>query len=98
MLDMGDGEMKQVPVIDEKDWYNFDHVPFWYETVGNNYWGTKYSGRKNLKTGGKEKDRFTVVLTISKWGKNLIAFIIFKCLSLLRDYRCRTTPQLTTIL
>ena len=81
MIDMGDGEMEQVPVIDDKYWYNFDYVPVWYEPVGNHSWGPKDSSLINVKTEGKEKDCFTVVLIISKSGENLIPFIIFKGLS-----------------
>ena len=39
MLDMGDEEMEQVPGIDDKYWYNFDHIPIWYEPVRNHSWG-----------------------------------------------------------
>ena len=98
MLDIGDGEMEQVPWIDDKDWYTFDHIPIWYEPAGNHSWGPKDSGCRNLKTGGKDKDCFTVVLTISKLGKKLIPFIVFKGLSLLWNYRCHTKPHLTNIL
>ena len=70
MLDMGNREMEQVTGIDDEDWYNFDHIPIWYEPVGNRSWGTKDIGRRNLNTGGKDKDRFTIVLTISKLGKS----------------------------
>ena len=64
MLDMGDGYMEQVPGIDGKDLYNFVHILVWYEPVGYHYWGLEDSGRRNVKTRGKDKDRFTVVLTI----------------------------------
>ena len=83
MLDIGDGEMYQSPGIYDKDWCNFDHITIWYKLVGNNSWGPKDSGRRNLNTRGKDKDIFTVVLKISKLGKNMIPFIIFKGLSLL---------------
>ena len=78
MLDMGNREMEQVTGIDDEDWYNFDHIPIWYEPVGNHSWVTKDSGCRNVKTGGTDKDCFTVVLTISKSGGNIITFIIFK--------------------
>ena len=69
MQDMRDGKMEQVPLIDDKDWYNFYHIPIWYKPVGNHPWGPKYSGRINVNTGGKDKDCFNVVLTKSESGK-----------------------------
>ena len=57
---------------------NTDHVPIWYESVGNYSWGEKSSGRRHVRTGGKEKDRFTGQLSIGKGGKKLIPFLIFK--------------------
>ena len=56
--------MEQVPGIDGKDLYNFVHILVWYEPVGYHYWGLEDSGRRNVKTRGKDKYRFTVVLTI----------------------------------
>ena len=79
-IDMGYGEMEQVPGIDKKYWYNFDRIPIWQKPVGNHSWGPKESDRINVKTGGKDKDRFTVVLTLLNRGKT---FTIFKDLSLL---------------
>ena len=40
--------------------------------------GEKSGGRHHVKTGGKEKDRFTGHLSIGKGGKKLIPFLIFK--------------------
>ena len=57
---------------------NTDHVPVWYESVANYSWGPKSGGRRHVQTGGKEKDRFTAQLSISKAGKKLIPFLIFK--------------------
>ena len=71
-------QMVAVPGIEDDHWINFDHVPVWIEGVGNHSWGPRDSGRRNVKTGGKEKNRFTVVLTITKNGKKGIPFIIFK--------------------
>jgi hypothetical protein len=59
-------------------YFNTDHVPVWVESVGNYTWGQKSSGRRSVKTGGKEKDRFTVQLGAGKGGKKLIPFVIFK--------------------
>ena len=59
-------------------YFNTDHVPVWYESVGNYTWGKKDSGRRTVKTGGKEKDRFTTQLGIKKDGTKCIPFIIFK--------------------
>ena len=80
------GDYANVPGIDDGDFYNFDHVPVWQEPVASTSWGEKDSGRRNVKTAGKEKNRNTVVLTITKSGKKLPLFIIFKgyCLSLFR--------------
>ena len=71
-------QMVAVPGLDDDHWINFDHVPVWIEGVGNHSWGPRDSGRRNVKTGGKEKNRFTVVLTITKNGKKGIPFIISK--------------------
>ena len=60
------------------DMWNFDHVPTWYETIGNYSWGPKDNGRRNIKTGGKEKSRYTTVLCIAKSGKKARPFITFK--------------------
>ena len=49
-----------------------------HETVGNYSWGKKDSGRRNVKTGGREKDRFTCQLSIAKDGTKLPPFIIWK--------------------
>ena len=54
-----------------------------YEHVGNYSWGPKDSGRRNARTGGREKLWITVVLAISKCGKKLIPFIIFKGMTFL---------------
>ena len=78
-----DEELLMVPCVEDSDSYNFDHVPVWYEPEVNNSWGPKYSGLRNMRTGVKEKFRITVVLTISKCGKKLIPFIIFKGMALL---------------
>ena len=63
-----------------KDAYfcNTDHVPVWYESVGNYSWGKKNSGRRHVRTGGKEKDRFTAQLSVGKGGKKLIPFLILR--------------------
>ena len=41
---------------------NTDHVLVWYETVGNYTWGKKSGGRRHMRTGGNDKDRFTAQL------------------------------------
>lgn len=56
---------------------NTDHVPVWFESVGNYSWGKKTGGRRHVRTGGKEKNRFTAQLSITKDGRKLIPFIIF---------------------
>ena len=78
-----DGSLK--PGIKDEHYYNTDHVPFWTESVGSYTWGDREChDRRNVKTGGKEKDRFTVQLGIRKkrgGPKNtakLRPFIIFK--------------------
>ena len=57
---------------------NTDHVPVWYETVGNYTWGKKSGGRRHIQTGGKDKDKFTAQLSIGKDGRKLIPFFIFR--------------------
>ena len=64
--------------VHDANYFNTDHVPIWYESVGNYSWGKKDSGRRTVKTGGKEKDRFTAQLGIGKGGQKLIPFLIFK--------------------
>ena len=77
-VDLGNGEKVNVPGIDDKDWYNFDHVPVWQEPVRTYSWGKKDSGRRNVKTAGREKNRYTVVLGITMWGEKCRPLIIFK--------------------
>ena len=62
----------------DRYYINTDHVPINHETVGNYSWGKKDSGRRNVKTGGKEKDRFTCQLSVAKDGTKLPPFIIWK--------------------
>ena len=58
---------------------NSDHVPFWIESHSNHQWGEKeVHHRRLVKTAGKEKDRFTVQLTVFKSGRKAPPFIIFK--------------------
>ena len=57
---------------------NTYHMPVWYEYVGNYILGNKCSGCHNVKTGRKDKDRFTAQFSIGKGGNKLIPFIIFK--------------------
>ena len=64
---------------------NTDHVPVWYKSVGNYSWGKKVSGRQHIRTGGKEKDRFTVQLSIIKAGRKVTPFLIFRGEYLLID-------------
>eukprot|EP00956_Cyclotella_meneghiniana_P036000 scaffold120055_cov77-Cyclotella_meneghiniana.AAC.2 len=73
-------ETVNVPGIDDTDWYNFDHVPVWQEPVRTYSWGKKDSGRRNVKTAGREKEKncYTVVLCITKDGKKRRPLIIFK--------------------
>jgi len=64
--------------VTDDDFLNTDHVPTWMEPVGDYSWGVRNSGRRTISTGGKEKNRFTTQLTISKSGKKLKPYIIFK--------------------
>ena len=86
-------------------YFNTDHVPVWVESVGNYTWGRKSSGRRSVKTGGKEKDRFTVQLGVGKGGKKVIPFIIFKgekallfIITLLKDLSYNTLTHISSIL
>ena len=67
-----------VPGIEDDNYVNFDHVPVWYEPVGNHLWGPKGILR-NVSTAVKEKYQITVVLAIANSGRKLPLFIIFKC-------------------
>ena len=62
----------------DKYWFNTDHVLICYAFIGNYTWRLKDSGRQNVKTGGKEKYRFTSQLGIANIGKKLIPFLVFK--------------------
>ena len=44
---------KKVEGVKDKDWFNTDHVPIWYESVGKYTWVLKDSGCRNVKTRGK---------------------------------------------
>jgi len=57
---------------------NTDHVPVWYESVGNFSWDKKDSSRQHVRTGRKEKDRFTAQLSIGKEGKKSVYFLILR--------------------
>ena len=59
-------------------YFNTDHFLVWYESVKNFTWEKKDSGRRTVKTGGKDKDRFTAQLGVGKGGKKCIPFLIFK--------------------
>ena len=73
-----DEELVMFPCVEDADTYNFYHVPVWYEPVGNYSCGPNYSGRRNVRMGGKDNSRVTVVLIISKCGKKLIPFLYSK--------------------
>ena len=61
------------------DFYvNTDQVPVWIESVGNYTWVKACTGRRFVRTAGKEKDRFNVQLCIAKSGRKLKPYIIFK--------------------
>ncbi len=64
--------------VQDRHFVNTDHVPMPIEGVGNFSWGKKNSGRRHVKTAGKEKDRFTCQLSIAKDGTKLIPFLIWK--------------------
>ena len=72
-----DGSNK-VEGVKDKYWFNTYHVPIWYKYVDNYTWGLRDSGRWNVKTGVKDKDRFTAQLVIATSGKKLITFLLFK--------------------
>ena len=67
------------PGVSDANMGNSDHLPVWVEGFGNHTWGDK-SGekRRSARTGGKEKERFTVQLTCYKNGDKGRPFIIFK--------------------
>ena len=67
---MQNGETANVPGIDDDVFYNFDHVPVWQEPVASTSWGEKDSGRRNVKTAGKEKNRYIYSPVISGWGNS----------------------------
>ena len=64
--------------VRDANFCNTNHVPVWYESIGKYSWGEGNSDLRTVKTGGKEKDRFTVQFCMTKNGDKLIPFIIFK--------------------
>lgn len=89
-----DGSTRVVGVQDAY-YINTDQVPVWIESVGNYSWGKKDSGRRTVKTGGKEKDRFTVQLSIGKDGKKLIPFVIWKATPVPSGKKCGNRASVT---
>ena len=71
-----DGSTRTAGIMD-RNWINTDHVPMPVEGVSNTTWGEKDSGRRDVKTAGKEKDRFTAQLSCAKDGTKSIPFVIF---------------------
>ena len=67
-----------VPAVPDDRLCNTDHIPMYKEDVGKYSWSEKNSGGSQIRTGGAEKERFTVQPTITKSGKKLKLFIIFK--------------------
>ena len=63
--------------VRDANFCNIDHVPVWYESVGNYYWG-EGQWMPHHETVGKDNNHFTVQLCIIKNGDKLIPFIIFK--------------------
>ena len=60
------------PGADDDHVINSDQVPVWIESHSSTQWGDRENHkRRNVKTGGKEKDRFTVQLSVSKSGKKV---------------------------
>ena len=66
-----------VPAVPDDRFCNTDHIPMYKEDVGKYSWSEKNSGGRQIRTGGAEKERFTVQPTITKSGKKLKLFIIF---------------------
>ena len=62
-----------LPGVKDQHMGNTDQVPFYVEMHSNHQWGFKsHRGRRMVGTAGKEKDRFTVQLTIFKNGRKII--------------------------
>ena len=76
------------PGTDDDHVINTDQVPIWWECHSMNQWGNKSNhARRNVKTGGKEKDRFTCQLTISKSGRKVrIALFTFSFIFIYSSY------------
>ena len=72
-----DGSVESTGVEDAY-YFNTDHVPVWYELVGNYSWGRRDSERQYVRTGGKEKGRITVQLGVGKGGKKLAPLLFSK--------------------
>jgi hypothetical protein len=66
------------PGADDDHVLNTDHVPIWWECHSMHQWGNKKNHAcRNVKTGGKDKDRFTCQLTISKSGRKVRIALTF---------------------
>ena len=92
------GRNAVLPVLD-KYFVNTDHLPFYRDMSGMYSWTKQGAGGRNkrdfrgqIRTGGGEKDRFTVQLTVSKDETKLKPYLIFKGASFngKREYRRRT--------
>lgn len=83
-----------IPAIPDSAWCNTDHLPVYRDMPGNYSWGEKGSGRRQVQTGGAEKERFTVQLSCLKDGTKLPIFMIFKGASMPASGRPRRNSVL----
>eukprot|EP00957_Ditylum_brightwellii_P124029 9454022-Ditylum_brightwellii.AAC.1 len=67
-----------VPPIPDIHWFNSDHIPMDRDDTSIYSWGVKNSGRRQIATGGAEKDRFILQLAYAKDGTKLPLYLIFK--------------------
>ena len=88
-----------VPPTLDHYFVNTDHIPFYRDMVGMYSWTKQGAGGKNKRefrgqvgTGGGDKDRFTVQLSVTKSGKKLKPYLIFKGAAFngAREYRRNT--------
>ena len=69
-----------IPAVPDERLCNTDHIPMYKEDVGKYSWSEKNSGGRQIRTGGAEKERFTVQPTITKSGRKLKLLLFSKVL------------------
>ena len=67
-----------IPRVKDDNMCNTNHVPVYINMSVEYSWGERNTGGRQVATGGKEKSRITVQLSICKSGRKLRPTIIYK--------------------